>query len=283
MLRAYYTVTKPGIIFGNVITALGGFALAAKGHIDYGLLLATIAGLSLIMAAAGVFNNYFDRYSDGKMERTKRRALVQKRISERNALLFATALAALGTFLLSFYTNVLTTAIALAGLFIYVVLYVFCKYRTVHAILVGGLAGAVPPLVGYCAVSNHIDGAALLLFVLLFLWQMPHFLAIALYRINEYRAASIPVLPIKKGVFLTQIHMLLYILAFIAAALAFTLFNYTGYLFFSMALALGLIWLGLCLRGFLSDNVRLWARQMFVLSLLVITLLSLMLPIDVIS
>jgi protoheme IX farnesyltransferase len=239
--------------------------------------------MSFVIASAGVFNNYLDRDSDAKMERTKHRPLARRLITEKSALLFAMCLGIVGFLILIAYTNALTVSITLFGFFMYVVLYIIWKYRSIHGTLVGSVSGAIPPIIGYSAVSHQLDGGACILFMILVLWQMPHFFAIALYRLEEYKAASIPVLPAKRGILATKRQMLLYISAFLAAALLPTFFHYTGYAYFTAVSACGVIWLGLCMRGFSSDNDRLWARNMFRFSLVVITVLCLMIPFDIIQ
>lgn len=285
MLKTYYMLTKPGIILGNIITTAGGFALASKGHIDYVLFFYTLIGLGFIIASAGVFNNYIDRAMDAKMSRTKDRGLANGTIPTKNALVFATLLGIIGTIVLTLYTNLLTVFVAAAGFFVYLVLYAFLKYRSFYGTIVGSIAGGVPPVVGYCAVSNTLDTGAILLFLLMVLWQMPHFFAIAIYRLEDYSAASIPVLPLVKGMYTTKIHMLLYIIAFIATTLAFTAFGYTGYYYAVIAVILGLVWMGLCISGFNNDAHKdtLWARQMFIYSLVVIMGLCIAIPFDVMS
>lgn len=280
MIRTYYLLTKPGIIMGNLITTIAGFALASKGHVDVWLFLATLLGLALTIASACVFNNYIDRDIDGKMERTKNRALVKKLISGKNAIAFAILLGLAGISVLAMYTNFLTVIVTIAGFLVYVILYYICKYRSIYGTFVGSLSGAVPPVIGYCAVSNQLDAGALILFMIMFLWQMPHFFAIAIYRFDDYAAASIPVLPVKKGMYITKIHMVLYTVAFIFATLLLTLYGYTGYAYLIVAALLGFSWLWLGLNGFKCQNDKLWARQMFVLSLVVITVLCLMISVD---
>lgn len=275
-------LTKPGIILGNLITTAAGFALASKGHIDYGLFLVTLIGLCLIIASAGVFNNYIDRAIDAKMERTKNRALVTGKISSYNALMFATLLGCIGLGTLVRFTNFLTVSVAFFGFFVYLVLYAFLKYHSFYGTLIGSIAGAVPPVVGYCAVSGHFDLGALLLFLILVLWQMPHFFAIAMYHLEDYTAAAIPVLPVKKGLYITKIHMLFYIVAFTLTTLVLTLAGYTGNVYLVTAALLGIIWLGLCIKGFKIDNEKLWARGMFVYSLVVIMMLCLSMSLDVV-
>ena len=260
-IRTYSLLTKPGIILGNVLTAAAGFALASKGSLNFQLFAATLSGLSLIVASGCVFNNYIDRVADEKMHRTRNRALAKGLIAPRSALLFAGCLVLLGALFLALFTNLLTVGIALTGFVVYVFLYSFIKYRSTTATLIGSIAGAVPPVVGYCAVSQRLDLSCALLFVTIALWQMPHFYAIAIYRLEEYAAASIPVLPLKKGIKATKIQMLLYTLAFIAAASL--LCGYPGAI-------LGCAWLGFCIAGFKSKEDKVWARQMFLCSLIVV-------------
>ncbi len=282
MIKTYYMLTKPGIIMGNVITTAAGFALASKGHLDYWLFAITLIGLVFFIASAGVFNNYIDRAMDAKMERTKNRALVKGTVSSKSALVFATFLGVFGIAILGFFTNMLTVLVALTGYFVYLVLYAFLKYHSFYGTLVGSIAGAVPPVIGYCAVSNRLDMGALLIFMILVLWQMPHFFAIAMYRYDDYAAAAIPVLPVKKGMYVTKVHMLLYIIAFTVTALMLTIIGYTGNLYFAAAAVLGLAWLGLCINGFSINNNVLWGRKMFRYSLVVIMLLCIMITIDVV-
>ncbi len=270
MIKTYYYLTKPGIIMGNVVTTAGGFALASRGTFDPWLFLATLVGLALVIGSAGVFNNYLDREIDRKMDRTKHRALAQGLISGRNALYFGSILVVLGILLLVLYTNWLTAAIALFGFLTYVILYGILKRRTVHGTLIGSIAGAVPPVIGYCAVSNRLDIAAWILFLIMVLWQMPHFFAIAIYRLQDYTAASIPVLPVVRGSHVAKIHMLFYTIAFLMATLLLTFFGYTGNLYLVVALLLGLGWIGLSIWGFSCKNDTQWARHMFRYSLLVI-------------
>lgn len=278
----YYLLTKPGIILGNLITVAAGFLLASKGVIDLGLFFATLMGLALIMASACVFNNYIDRKIDKKMERTKNRVLVQGLISGRNAIFFAILLGILGNVILFLYTNLLTVFVAGVGFFVYVVLYSLWKCRTIYGTGIGSIAGAVPPVVGYCAVSNHFDAGALILFTMMVLWQMPHFFAIAMYHFDDYSAAKIPVLPVIKGMLRTKIHMMLYIVGFLVAALMLTLFNYTGYMYLAVAMCFGLTWLLLCAKGFKSDNDQIWGCQMFRLSLVLIAAICFVIPFDIV-
>ena len=279
MIKTYYTLTKPGIIMGNAMTAIGGFFLASKGF-SLGLLLVTLAGLSLIIASACVFNNYMDRDIDKLMARTKNRALAQDKIPKNHALLFGAILGLLGTLLLALFTNKLTVLAALVGFFIYVLLYSPLKYRSTYGTLIGSLAGGAPPVVGYVAAGGSLDMGALLIGLSVVLWQMPHFYAIALYRLHDYKAASIPVLPLVKGVYTTKVHMLVYTIAFLIITLSLTFFGYTGYIYLAVMSILGAVWIYLSLKGFKSDNDTLWARKMFIFSLIIITALCVLIAVN---
>lgn len=253
--------------------AIAGFLLASKGHVHYWLLIETLLGISLVIASACVYNNYLDREIDKKMERTRHRALVEGVVSTRAALTYATVLGIVGFAVLAIYTNWLTVAVGLIGIIFYVVVYGVAKRRSVHGTLVGSISGAMPPVAGYLAVTNHLDAAAWILFLILVFWQMPHFYAIAIYRLKDYRAAGLPVLPVSRGIEVTKRHILLYIVAFGVAASLLGVFGYAGWVYMTVAVVLSLLWLVVGIRGYgAKDEVR-WARKMFGLSLLVLTIL----------
>lgn len=193
MIRNYISLTKPGIIFGNVLVAASAFVFGAPDAFDWKLFLYMNAGLSLVIAGAAVFNNYVDRFIDAKMERTKHRPLAAGTIPLFPALMFGTALSLAGAGLL-WLTNPYAFGAALVGFFGYVLVYTPMKHVSGYAVYVGAVAGATPPVVGYAAATGLIDTTAAWLFVLLFLWQLPHFIAIAMFRFHEYTAAGVPLL-----------------------------------------------------------------------------------------
>ena len=283
MIKAYYALTKPGIIYGNALTTIGGFVLAAKLHLDLWLLFGALIGISLVIASGCVFNNYIDRGIDGKMERTKNRSLVTNSIPARHALIFGTFLGLAGFTILYLYTNFLATIVALVGFFVYVVVYSYFKRHSVFGTIVGSVAGAVPPIVGYVSAKNELDAGALILFLILALWQMPHFYSIAIYRLEDYRTAGIPVMPVKKGILVTKINIVGYIVGFIIALGGLTMQGYTSLIFLTIMGLLGLVWLGLGLKGFAqNNNDKPWARKMFFVSLIVITMLPIAIIIDLV-
>lgn len=275
-LKAYTSLTKPGIIFGNAVTAVSGFLLASQGIFNVELFIATIAGLSLLVASGCVWNNYIDRQMDEKMARTRKRAFVQKLVTVPNALSFGIVLGLIGLAVLAYYTNPLATYSALFGFFVYVALYSPLKYKTSFATVVGSISGAIPPVVGYTAVSGSIDLACLILFSIVVFWQMPHFYAIAMFRFDDYKAAGIPVLPVSKGMYVTKVYSLLNVIAFTIAASLLSFCGYTSYSYLSVILVLGVSWLWLSIEGFSCSNDRLWARRMFFLSLFIIMALAFM-------
>lgn len=233
----------------------------------------------MVMASGCVFNNYIDRDIDSKMSRTKKRATVTGEISARSVIIYGSLLAAAGAAALALLTNPLTLAAGLTGLFFYVVIYGYAKRRSVHGTLVGSISGAVPPLAGYLAATGRLDLGAVLVFLVLVAWQMPHFYSIAMFRYKDYKAAGLPVLPVKKGMKATKLQILFYIIGFIAVCALFTLSGYTGLVFLAVMAIIGLYWLVMAVKGFNAKDDTVWARKMFSVSLIVLLVLSVMLSV----
>lgn len=281
MMKQYLQVTKPGIIFGNLISVVGGFLLASKGDIDYPLFIATLLGVSLVVASGCVFNNYIDRDIDSVMERTKNRPLVRGLIDPKISLVYASVLGIAGMALLLVAANVVAMLIAVVGFVVYVGVYSLCmKRKSVYGTLVGSLSGAAPPVIGYCAVTGQFDTGALILLLIFSLWQMPHSYAIAIFRFKDYQAANIPVLPVIKGISVAKNHIILYIIAFMFATLMLAISGYAGYKYLIVAAAVSVWWLGMALSGYKTTNDRVWARKLFVFSIVAITSLSVMMSVD---
>jgi len=206
------------------------------------------------------------------MERTKDRALAAQRISGASALLYGVALGIAGFAALFAWTNFLTAAVAGIGFFFYVVVYsLWFKRRTRYAVLVGAVAGAVPPVVGYVAMANRIDAGAWLLFAMLFIWQLPHFFAIAIRRADDYAAAGVPVVSIREGLRPMQVKMTILILLYIIVAVLFGLAGYAGFAYLAVVLLFGAVWLALGVQGFWVEDALAWSRGMFIMSLIVLT------------
>ena len=215
------------------------------------------------------------------MKRTKNRALANQSISTFNALFFGSLLGVVGFGLLISFTNLLTVGLGVFAMLSYLAFYGMAKRHSIHGTLVGSVPGALPPVAGYTSVAGNLDIGTLLLFLALIFWQMPHFYAIALFRIKDYKAAGIPVLPIVKGLVNTKRQMLIYILLFIATLSMFVAFDYASYIFFVVLLVVSLRWLHLVAQGFnKSSDDTAWARKIFGFSLLVLLSFSFMISVD---
>lgn len=273
-MKRYYHLTKPGIVYGNAIPAIAAFFFASSGHISFPLLVAMIMGLSLVIASSCVVNNVIDRDIDLRMERTKNRAIPTKQISVRSALIFAAVLAVLGIGILYFFTNLLTLLVTLFGVFVYLALYTPAKRMTPHSTIIGAFSGAVPPVVGYVAVTNMLDTTAVLLFLILVCWQMTHFFAISIFRRDDYQNAGLPVMSVFLGIPRTKILMVLYAVLFSYAAYGLYLVNGLG---LTYTLPVGLLsagWIGLGITGLITTNDAAWARRMFFYSLILLIVFS---------
>jgi protoheme IX farnesyltransferase len=279
-IRSYIALTKPGIIRGNIMTAVAGFLLAARGHVDFVLLFWTLTGTSLVIAAGCVFNNYIDRDIDRKMERTKNRAIVTGLISGKKAIIYGSTLGVVGFWALYMLVNKLTFVLGIVALFFYVVVYGYAKRRSVHGTLIGSIPGAMSLVAGYTAVSNRFDTEAVILFLILAVWQMPHFYAIATYRKKDYAAAGIPVLTVFKGVRAAKIQIAVYIAVFVLATAALRTFGYASNTYVVVMLGISLAWLRLAVRGFKEkDDIR-YGKKLFGFSLLVLLVFCLMISIN---
>lgn len=277
-IRNYLQVSKPGIIFGNSVSAIGGFLLASKGSFNILVFLIMLVGLSCVIASACVFNNYIDRDIDAKMDRTKNRALVKGVIPFNHAIVFAMSLVVIGVSLLLSFTNVVTALLASFGFVIYVVFYSFLKHVSSHATLVGSFSGAIPPVIGYTSIKGEFDLGALILFVIFVMWQMPHFFAIALHRVEDYKKANIPVLPVRKGVFRTKLETLLYVVGFLVSVNMLFVFHYVNFVFLIALNGLSFFWLFLSITGFKAKKDEVWARKMFIFSLVIVMAITIVIP-----
>lgn len=281
--KTYYQLMKPGIIYGNALPAIGAYCLAAGIlGIQPASFAGMLIGLSLVIGSGCAINNYIDRDIDRKMARTKKRALAQGTVPGSHALWFAAVIGVVGFTTLYSLTTVEAVVAAAFGFVAYVLLYsLLGKRSSVHGTVIGSLSGATPPVVGYTAVSGTFDGAAILLFLIMVLWQMPHFYAIAMYRRDDYAAAGIPVLAVKKGMAASKRYIVGYITVYLAAAGSLTLAGYTGIVYLAAMTGISGYWLYLGLMGLgNSKNDMAWARKIFGTSLIVLLVWSVLLAVD---
>ena len=278
--RDYLHLTKPGIITGNLVSVAGGLFMGSRGQLHGLTFSATLAGIALVIGGGCALNNVIDKDIDALMLRTRNRPLVQRRIPAVHALMFGFLLSIFGLSLLALYTNLLTTLIAFAGFLVYVGLYSLWLKRTKHGTWVGSLSGAVPPLAGYCAASGQLDTAGLILFAIYAVWQLPHAYAIAVLHLQDYARASIPVLPVVRGVARVKRDMPFYVAVFTLCALLLFFTNNTGWAYLAVILFLGLAWTRAAWRGRKGGDDRLWARKSFGYSIVMVMAMSVMMSVD---
>jgi protoheme IX farnesyltransferase len=226
--------------------------------------------MSLVIGCGCVLNNIIDRGIDRRMARTEKRALVTGRIKPRDAAIFGVVLGSIGFALLALFVNILTVAVGAVGLFFYLVMYGVGKRRDPIGTVIGSVSGAAPIAGGYTAATGRLDGAAVILFLSMVCWQMPHFFAIAMYRLKDYQAARLPVLPVRHGSRATKIQIVVYILLFGVAVSLLTILGYTGYVYLSVMVITSAWWLKQGIDGFRASDEEQWARHTFLCSLIVL-------------
>ncbi|MBX6378305.1 MAG: protoheme IX farnesyltransferase [Clostridia bacterium] len=277
VIRDYLNLTKPGIMFLVLITTAAAMWLASGGRPPVGLLLLTVFGTALSSASAAVLNCWFDRDIDALMERTRRRPLPDGRIRPGAALAFGIVLGVASVILLASTVNVLSALLAVVAILFYFLVYtVWLKRRTPQNIVIGGAAGAIPPMIGWAAVTGQVSWEAVVLFLVIFLWTPPHFWALALYRHGDYERAGVPMLPVVCGEDATRRQIFLYSVALVPVTL--TLYaGGAGRLYLVAAAALGAVFLYLAYRVF---RFRAHSRPLFFYSILYLTVLCLVIVVD---
>lgn len=248
-IRDYLELTKPRVVALMVFTALIGMVLADPGMHVPGRMLWGILGISLMAGAAAAINQIADRHLDARMERTRGRPLPRQALQPAQVLVFAAVLGLLGLVVLLVRVNLLTAALTFASLFGYAVLYtLFLKRTTPQNIVIGGAAGATPPLLGWTAITGEIAPGALALFLIIFVWTPPHFWALALHRKEDYARTGIPMLPVTHGDPYTRLQITLYTVLLLAVSLLPFIIGMSGWLYLVGALALGAGFLGYAIR-----------------------------------
>ena len=248
--RDFYTLTKPRVVQLLVFTAIVGMFLATPGMVPWDVLVFGSLGIGLAAASGAVVNHVVDQRVDAQMTRTRERPLPTGRVGDREALAFALGLGATGLGLLAFAINPLTAVLTFFSLIGYAVVYmIFLKRATPQNIVIGGAAGAAPPLLGWAAVTNEVSTDALLLFLIIFTWTPPHFWALAIARKDEYEKAGVPMLPVTHGIDVTKSFVLGYTILLVAVSVLPYLTGMSGMLYLLGALLLG--------SGFLYYALRL--------------------------
>ena len=279
-IKNYYELCKPNVVLMMLITALVGSLLASKTLAPLSLIAFAMLGIGLCASSAAAINQIIDRKADANMNRTENRPIPQGEVSPVNASIFAFILGSLGATILVIYVNTLTALLTLASLIGYAFVYtVYLKRATPQNIVIGGLAGAAPPLLGWTAVTNSIDPNSLLLVLIIFAWTPPHFWALAIHRKDDYAKENIPMLPVTHGVQFTKLQIILYTIILILVSLLPFVVMMSGILYLISALILGAIFLYYAVRLYF-DEANALAFPTFVYSIYYIFIIFAALLID---
>lgn len=276
----YYELTKPKVVLLLLLTALVGMCLASDTWISWQVLIAGLTGIGFLSSAAAVVNHVVDRKIDGQMARTFNRPVAKGKVSPQKALIFAAILTVLGYVILELWVNRLTALLTLAGLLGYAVVYtMYLKRATPQNIVIGGLAGAIPPLLGWTAVTGEIHAHALLLVLIVFTWTPPHFWALAIHREKDYAKAQVPMLPVTHGIEFTKTSILLYTVLLCVVCLLPYLIKMTGliYLIGSTLLNAGFLYYAWKLKFTATEQT---AMQTFKFSIIHLMVLFVVLLVD---
>ena len=261
-LRDFLALTKPGITRMAAFAAAGTF-IVAPGHPTWRLGVAALVGITGIVAAANTLNQHAERESDRLMERTRLRPLPDLRMAPRAALVFGIILTVLSLALLAACVNMLTAALGLLALVIYLAIYTPLKRRTPAALLIGAVPGAMPVLMGWTSATNHLDASGLALFGILFMWQIPHFIAISVYRQAEYEAAGLRIVPSVRGLDAARRETFAYTLALLPISLAPVLTGLAGMPYLIVASMAGLMLVALSAVAWREGTTPAWAWRYF--------------------
>src|SRR6266850_2949832 len=279
-LQEFFALTKPRVVSLIVFTAVIGMFLATPGMVAFQPLVFGAIGIALVAGAAAATNHLLEQRIDALMARTRKRPLPMGRLNSAEALAFAVVVAAAGLALLYSLVNPLTMWLTLASFVGYAIVYtLLLKPHTPQNIVLGGAAGAMPPVLGWTAVTGEVSADALLLFLIIFLWTPPHFWSLALYRRNEYAKAGVPMLPVTHGERYTRRQVLLYTVVLFAVSLLPVCTHMSGLLYLAAALALGGVFLAYAARLYQSYSDRL-AHATFRYSIVYLALLFAALLVD---
>ncbi|MDA7787177.1 heme o synthase [Gammaproteobacteria bacterium] len=273
LLKSYYTLCKPNVVYMMLITAVVGMLLAQETVPSISYMFIALLGIALCSGSAAAINQVIDRNADASMNRTDKRPLPQGDISPVHASIFALVIGLLGSIILYVFVNTLTMYLTIASLIGYAFVYtVYLKRATPQNIVIGGLAGAAPPLLGWVSITNSIDPYSLLLVLIIFIWTPPHFWALAIYRKDEYAKESIPMLPVTHGVAFTKLQIVLYtIILFLVSLLPYIVLM-SGVIYLVSAFILSSIFLYYSIKLYLGEGDE-YAMKTFTYSIYYIFLI----------
>jgi protoheme IX farnesyltransferase len=271
LTKSYLQLIKPGITLSNTMTAAAGFLLAKSDDgFSFASLIGLIVGIALIIGASCVVNNIIDRDLDSKMSRTKKREIASGRISPMHAAIFAGLLFFVGTAILALFTNFLVLVLGVIAVFWYIVVYGIAKRTTPLSTIIGGVCGALPLVAGYVTVTGDLDMTALLLFVIMMVWQLPHFYAISIWRRKDYKQGGIPVWAVRYGVDSAKVQIFFWVVIYALLVPLLTLTHATGWTYLIAMLGVSIYWIFQGAKYYKKEDSERWAKRMFGVSLVVL-------------
>ena len=280
IVKNYYELCKPNVVLMMLLCALVGIVLASETLLPFMDIIIPLTGIALCSGSAAAINQIIDREADAEMDRTDKRPIPQGEVSVINASIFAFTIGILGVLILVYLVNTLTAILTVLALGGYAFIYtIYLKRATPQNIVIGGLAGAAPPLLGWASVTNSIEPNALLLVLIIFIWTPPHFWALAIYRKDDYAKQSIPMLPVTHGVAFTKLQIVLYTIILFLVSLFPYIVLMSGTIYLVSALILSSLFLFYSVRLYLSDDDK-YAMQTFWFSIYYIFLIFIALIID---
>ena len=280
IVKNYYELCKPNVVLMMLLCALVGIVLASETLLPFMDIIIPLTGIALCSGSAAAINQIIDREADAEMDRTDKRPIPQGEVSVINASIFAFTIGILGVLILVYFVNALTAILTVLALGGYAFIYtVYLKRATPQNIVIGGLAGAAPPLLGWASVTNTIEPNALLLVLIIFIWTPPHFWALAIYRKDDYAKQSIPMLPVTHGVAFTKLQIVLYTIILFLVSLFPYIVLMSGIIYLVSALILSSLFLFYSVRLYLSDDDK-YAMQTFWFSIYYIFLIFIALIVD---
>jgi len=278
--RDYYEMCKPRVVMLMILTSLVGMFLAVPGMVPLDILVLGNLGIALVAASGAVVNHLIDRKIDILMKRTHNRPLPQGRVDPKQTIIFAVTIGVLGMAILLFWVNPLCAWLTLGSFVGYALIYTgYLKHATPQNIVIGGLSGAMPPLLGWSAVTGTIESDALILVLIIFAWTPPHFWALAIHRKDEYAKSGVPMLPVTHGEYVTKVHIIVYSAILVVVSVFPYFSGMSGLLYLGSALALGagfLVWSGLLMFNSKSTT----AMDTFKYSIVYLALLFIALVLD---
>ena len=280
IVKNYYELCKPNVVLMMLLCALVGIVLASETLLPFMDIIIPLTGIALCSGSAAAINQIIDREADAEMDRTDKRPIPQGEVSVINASIFAFTIGILGVLILVYLVNALTAILTVLALGGYAFIYtIYLKRATPQNIVIGGLAGAAPPLLGWASVTNTIEPNALLLVLIIFIWTPPHFWALAIYRKDDYAKQSIPMLPVTHGVAFTKLQIVLYTIILFLVSLFPYIVLMSGTIYLLSALILSSLFLFYSVRLYLSDDDK-YAMQTFWFSIYYIFLIFIALIVD---